>query len=102
MPFCRKCDNKWSWKQTSKKTFTLNPAMSCPYCGETQYQTQKSRMKSASLNFFILIPLLINIFFDVPGLILLSSFPIVFILIISLHPFLTELSSEEEYTNLFK
>ncbi|MFC4024676.1 TIGR04104 family putative zinc finger protein [Oceanobacillus longus] len=71
MPTCENCHNKWNWRQTIKKSFTLDPGMTCPYCGKTQYQTQKSRTKSALLNAIILLPLLINIFFDIPGIILL-------------------------------
>ncbi|MFD2760107.1 TIGR04104 family putative zinc finger protein [Lentibacillus juripiscarius] len=102
MPICQNCNNKWSWKQTIKKTTTLNPAMTCPYCGEKQYQTQKSRMKNGALNIVILLPLLLNIFFDIPGFILLSLFPILFIVIMSLYPFFIKISSKEEYINFFK
>lgn len=67
MPTCENCNNKWSWKQTVKKTSTLNPAMICPYCGKKQYQTQKSKNKGGLFTgvvtlFMIFIP---NIF-DIP------------------------------------
>ncbi|MEC5425287.1 hypothetical protein QGM71_17525 [Virgibacillus sp. C22-A2] len=102
MPTCQNCNNKWSWKQTIKKTTTLDPAMTCPYCGEEQYQTQKSKMKNSSLNLIILLPLLISIFFSIPGVILLSVFPVLFLLVMLLYPFLVEISSKEEYSNFFK
>jgi len=99
MPTCANCHSKWSWKQTVKKMFTLDTGMNCPYCGERQYQTGKSKKKAGILNFFVLLPLLLNIFFDIPAAILLSSFPVLFFLIMSLNPFLMNLSSKEKYIN---
>ena len=102
MPICENCNNKWSWKQTIKKTTTLNPAMICPYCEEKQYQTQKSKNKSSIFNTIILLPLLLQIFFDIPRAILLSLFPILFILVMLLYPFLVKISSREEYIDFFR
>ncbi|MDR4889763.1 hypothetical protein RGU12_19910 [Fredinandcohnia sp. QZ13] len=50
MPTCQKCKNKWSWKQTFKKSFTFTNAMTCPYCGEKQYITARTRKISASFS----------------------------------------------------
>lgn len=97
MPTCENCNNKWSWKQTIKKTTTLNPAMTCPYCGEKQYQTQKSKARVGILTPIVLLPLLLQIFFDVPGAILFSSFPILGVLAILLYPLLVVLSNKERY-----
>ncbi|MFB4168241.1 TIGR04104 family putative zinc finger protein [Virgibacillus sp. JSM 102003] len=102
MPICQNCHNKWSFKQTINKSFTLDPWMTCPYCEEKQYQTKKSRMKSSLLNAIILLPLLINIFFDIPGVFLLGLFPVVFLIVMSLYPFIVELSSREEHINFFE
>jgi len=102
MPTCENCNNKWSWKQTFKKSFTLDNKMTCPYCGEKQYQTKKSNIKIGFLTPIVLLPLLIQIFFDVPVAILFSLFPVLFIVVMLLFPFLVELSSREDYINLFK
>ncbi len=102
MPTCENCMQKWSWKQTFKKTFTLFPEMTCPYCGETQYQTQKSKTRGVLLTPVILLPLFIQMFFNVQGVFLLSSFPILAIIVIFLYPFLVELSNKEEYIDIFK
>ncbi|SFD41263.1 cxxc_20_cxxc protein [Lentibacillus persicus] len=99
MPSCEKCGHTWSWKQTLKKSFTLDPAMKCPNCGEKQYQTRKSRKKSSFLTFIIISPLLLNFLFDIPGVILLSLFPVLFLAVMAIHPFLIKLSSKEEYIN---
>ncbi|PIC98018.1 TIGR04104 family putative zinc finger protein [Sporosarcina sp. P29] len=97
MPTCEKCNNQWSWKQTIKKTTTLNPAMICPYCGEKQFQTQKSKGKVAIVTPIVLLPLIIQMLFDLPEAIILSLFPTLFILVIILYPFLVKLSSQEKY-----
>src|SRR5699024_9941211 len=97
MPTCKNCNNKWSWKQTIKKTMTLYPEMSCPCCEEKQYQSKKSKTKVPFLSLIILLPLLIRAFFDVPGAVLLSLIPVLAIIIILIYPFLIELSSREEF-----
>lgn len=102
MPICENCNNKWSWKQTIKKTTTLNPAMICPYCGEKQYQTQRSKMKISFVTPIVLLPLLIQIFFDVSRAVLFSLFPAVLIIVLLVYPFLLKLNSTEEYINFSK
>ena len=97
MPICNICNNKWSWKQTVKKTMTLSPEMSCPYCEEKQYQSKKSKARAPFLSLIILLPLLIQAFFDVSGVILLSLIPLLAIIILLLYPFLVELSNKEEF-----
>lgn len=99
MPTCENCNKKWSWKQTIKKTTTLNPAMTCPYCEKKQYQTQKSKVKIGFLTPIVLLPLLIQIFFDIPDAILLSFSPVLLVIVLFLYPFLVKLSNREEYIN---
>lgn len=95
MPTCQNCDNEWSWKQTCKKYFTLDTGMACPYCGEKQYVTSRSRKKSSIFLFIGPALMLINLFFG-PSLIvlfiLLGSFP----LIVGVYPLMIELTSKEE------
>jgi len=102
MPTCDNCNNKWSWKQTIKKTTTLNPVMTCPYCEGNQYQTQKSKTKIGFLTPIVLLPLLLQLFFDLPLVFLLIMFPILVMIVFILSPFLIELSSRENYINLSK
>lgn len=98
MPTCENCNNKWSWKQTIKKTTTLNPEMTCPYCGEKQYQTQKSKTIISLLSIVILLPLLLQI----PGAILLSVGPVLFVIVLLIYPYLVRLSSKEEFIDFSK
>ncbi|MDW0109763.1 hypothetical protein QT716_06800 [Sporosarcina aquimarina] len=97
MTTCQNCNEKWNWKQTMKNTTTLNPAMTCPKCGEKQYQTQKSKKRISFLTMIILLPLLIQIFFDIPAIILLSLLPFFTVIIFLLYPFFVELSNRQRY-----
>lgn len=97
MPTCQSCQKKWSWKETIQKTTTLKTEITCPYCGEKQYQTEKSKAIVVLLipTMFILFPL--QAFFDVPRAVLLSLIPVVVALILLVHPFLVKLSNREKY-----
>ena len=97
MPTCENCNNKWGWIQTIKNTTTLNPAMTCPHCKEKQYQTKKSRVKISILTSIVLLPLLIQNFYEIPNAILLSLFPVLLVIVLILYPFLVELSNREKY-----
>ncbi|GAB4074859.1 hypothetical protein GCM10028778_23620 [Barrientosiimonas marina] len=67
--------------QTFKKSFTLDTGMVCPYCGEKQYVTQRSRKKNALYAFIA------------PVLLLLILFILIYL---GVYPNLVELSNEEE------
>lgn len=97
MPTCTNCHNKWSWKQTFKKMMTMKSEMICPYCGEKQYQSKKSRTIAPFLNVIILLPLLIKLMFDVSKVLTLSLIPILGICIMLLYPFVVRLTSKNEF-----
>jgi CXXC-20-CXXC protein len=81
----------------------LEPGLICPYCGEVQYQTQRSKIKGGLVNaVIILFPLVINTFLDTPGIFLLRLFPVIFVLLMSLYPFTVEISGRQEYIDFFK
>lgn len=96
MPTCQQCHRKWNWKQTFKNMWTLSNRLSCPYCQEIQYQTQRSKSQGALLNMVVLLPLLLNIFFQLPPVLLLSLFPVIVSIVLLLNPFLIKLSNTEE------
>lgn len=85
-----------------KKTSTLNPAMICPYCGKKQYQTQKSKTKMSFLTPIVLMPLLLQMFIDIPGVYLMSLFFVLGVAVFLIYPFLIEINSKEEYINIPK
>src|SRR5699024_12234775 len=85
--------NEWTWKETFKRSFTLDSKMRCPYCDKDQYITQKSKLKTFFFNIIVLLPLVLNLIFNIPGVILLSLFPILFILFIRSQEHTSELQS---------
>src|SRR5690625_2881981 len=98
MPICTKCNNKWSWKQTFKKMMTMRSKMLCPFCGEKQYQSRKSRIIAPFLNLIIILPpFLIKTLFDVSKVFTLSLIPFLGGSVFLLYPFIVRLSSKNEF-----
>jgi len=95
MPTCQNCYNKWSWKQTFKKSFILIGGMTCPYCGEKQYPTARMRKRSTIIPFIVPLILLGNLFFGPSYIILFSLLGLIPLVFIT-YPFFVELSNEEE------
>ncbi|WP_079710139.1 TIGR04104 family putative zinc finger protein [Paraliobacillus ryukyuensis] len=98
MPHCQHCGTRWKWMQTLKTTFTMNTydGVTCPYCGEKQYQTKKSRRNTYLLYLFFPILFVINLLVDVPSFLNLVLLIIFFISAILLFPRILKLSSENE------
>jgi CXXC-20-CXXC protein len=96
MPTCQHCKNAWTWKQAMRKAFTLGPEMECPYCGEKQYLTRKSRKKQSMLGVIGPIFIMIPIIFDLTLVMLFGIFAIATLVMLSSIPFFMELASEEE------
>ncbi|WP_200411805.1 TIGR04104 family putative zinc finger protein [Virgibacillus salexigens] len=95
MPTCQNCHNKWSWKQTFKRTFTSD-GMTCPYCEDKQYLTSRVRKGSAIIPFIMItLIMLCNLFFG-PSFIfffaLLGVIPLFFVI----YPFFVEVSNKKE------
>lgn len=96
MPVCQNCFNKWTWKQTFIKSFTLQKSMKCPYCEAKQYSTAKSKRQISALSMIPpFIPLLQIFMGQAPSLILIILL-ICGILLISIFPALMKLSNQEE------
>lgn len=96
MPTCQNCHEKWSWKQTIKKSLTLLVGMTCPYCSERQYQTARMRRRTTLIP-IIIVPFIMigHHFFGFSPLYMLFLFGIL-LLGIAINPFFIELASEEE------
>ena len=96
MPSCQNCHNKWSWKQTVKKTFSAIGGMTCPYCDEKQYITARTRKRSAVFPLTI-VPLIMlgNLYFG-PSYLSLSALLVLIPLVFIIYPFYVEFSNEEE------
>jgi len=76
--------------------FTLSNKLECPVCGKVQYISGKSRKKISALNFVILLPMLLNVFASINPLFIIILMFMLFSLNLTLLPFLTELSDDEE------
>lgn len=96
MPICEQCHEKWSWWETIRTTTTLNPTLICPYCDNTQYVTQRSRMQMTVLPLISLLPLLLSGFTNLPKAIVLGPIPLLAIFALSLYPFLVHVGNEDE------
>jgi len=95
MPICQNCHHKWTWKQTFKRSFTLDTGMKCPSCEEKQYMTSRARKRSTAIPFLVPLIMLGNLIFGSSyfSLIALIIFiPFIFVL----YPFIMELSNKEE------
>ncbi len=97
MPVCHSCNQKWTWKQTVKKSFTLDTAMPCPHCSQKQYVTSRARKRSALLTMIIPFLIFIPFFFDVNIFTALGLYLAAGMGIMLIYPFLVELSSQEEH-----
>ena|SRR5690625_3677694 len=96
MRTCQNCLNKWSWKQTFKRSFTLAGEMTCPYCEKKQYVTARMRKRSSMIS-LIIIPMIMfgNLLFG-PSYIALFALIGFIPLYATIYPFFVELSNREE------
>ena len=95
MPTCQKCKQRWSWTQAFKQSFSFS-GMTCPHCKEKQYMSAAYRKRSSIYAAIVLIPLLINIFFDLSITLAVLLASLIGPLVLGINPFLMELSNEEE------
>ena len=97
MPTCQNCDQKWSWKQTLRKSFTLDTGMICPYCEKKQYTTKSTRIRNFLITFIAMSVITFwSLFFG--SSIALISLSVSFVpLVVILYPFWVELSNKEEF-----
>ncbi|HLR10655.1 MAG TPA: TIGR04104 family putative zinc finger protein [Sporosarcina sp.] len=96
MPTCEYCKKTWTWKETIQKTTSLNPALSCPYCRQIQYQTKHSRMQMSMLPMMSLFPLILSIFVDLPTGVTIGFILLLSIFAFVIYPFFIRIGNEEE------
>ncbi|WP_174612859.1 TIGR04104 family putative zinc finger protein [Virgibacillus ihumii] len=96
MPTCQNCNYKWSWKQTFRKSFTLDTGMGCPCCGEKQYPTTDSKKRFGRWLFIPPFTILLSLLFDVPTPLVIGMIIVVSILLLCMYPYTVELSNQEE------
>jgi CXXC-20-CXXC protein len=96
LPTCQHCHRNWTWKQTVKKSFTLSNQMTCPFCGEKQYISSKTRKRSGLLSFIPPLTMLITLLFDTSIFLTISMLIGSGLALIGIYPFMIELSNKEE------
>lgn len=98
MAICQSCKNKWTWKQTLKKSFVLNTAMTCPYCGKKQYYASSTRKYSAIFPLVAISWVFLNKFLFES---ILSPFSLIILILLplpvffALYPMIVKLSNKE-------
>ncbi|WP_052651911.1 TIGR04104 family putative zinc finger protein [Planococcus massiliensis] len=97
MLVCENCKTEWTWKQTLKSSFVLTTSMTCPYCGEKQYATPKSKKRTFLLNMLILLPLLLQALFEMGVWTTFSLMIGFFILVMISMPFWMSVQNEETF-----
>ncbi|WP_221563373.1 TIGR04104 family putative zinc finger protein [Alkalihalobacillus sp. TS-13] len=102
MPTCQNCYQEWTWRQTFRKQFRFTNKMTCPYCGEIQFISAKTRRNM--VGYVVLIPLFLLcvmaaidfLIIGVPAMALYLSHVGVFAAMIFISPFYMEVTNTEE------
>ncbi|AIF42831.1 TIGR04104 family putative zinc finger protein [Virgibacillus sp. SK37] len=92
MPACQNCGKAWTWVQTVKTLFKLT----CPYCGEKQYESAASRTKSSVFMLIPLLILIINVWLQLSFAMVILTALLLVLIILACYPFILELSNEKE------
>lgn len=94
MPVCQSCGKEWTWKQTMKTLFKLK----CPYCGEKQYESAKSRMKNSMISVLLIsiVMLPVSVLLDLSLVTTVTLSFLAAVILFSVYPFVLKLSNEEE------
>ncbi|MFC7319993.1 TIGR04104 family putative zinc finger protein [Halobacillus campisalis] len=95
MPVCQKCGSQWAWSESIKKSFQFYNGAKCQYCGEKQFQTQKTMRKVSLITMIPLLMLPFVVGFEVPIGIALIIFVAAEFLCLLLFPLVLQLSNEE-------
>jgi CXXC-20-CXXC protein len=95
MPTCKKCQRKWTWKDTVIRTFKKKKK--CPYCGEVQYTTFKSSQRMAWYSLILPFVFVVISLVSLPAMFGVISSAFIFLIGVLTQPFFTKLSSKEEF-----
>ncbi|MBM7553486.1 TIGR04104 family putative zinc finger protein [Thalassobacillus pellis] len=96
MPVCDSCKQEWSWKETMSGSLMWKSKAKCPYCGEEQYMTAKSKRQSSMMSLIPVVPMSITIQFGLSVFLYLPMVIVLGLLAGSLAPRYIKLASYEE------
>ncbi|MFC7747628.1 TIGR04104 family putative zinc finger protein [Lentibacillus kimchii] len=98
MPTCQSCGKKWTWRQTVNQLLVLSYGMTCPYCGDEQYENDSAIAKRIFLLFLSLLLLRVAEKLNLPGTILLIMIVSLLLIIVITYPMILKLSNDEEHS----
>ncbi|MGF7127780.1 CXXC-20-CXXC protein [Natronobacillus azotifigens] len=94
MATCQSCKKDWSWFQVFKKSFTVNPAVTCPHCLQRQYPTRKTIKRNQFLLCIIFSPFLLGILNIISAATVFTAIIVLGIIGILFSPFYMEITNE--------
>lgn len=97
MAHCTKCQTEWTFKDKLRTVKNLDGSAKCPYCGEKQYISLKTKRQGSMLSMIIILAIFIPVFFDIPLMvhILIGAASIIAVLIPQVA--IIQLSGKEEF-----
>lgn len=97
MARCTKCQMECTFKDKARTLKTLDGSAKCPYCGEKQHISLKSKRQGSMLSMVVPLAMFVPIFFDTPIMIHIAIGLIAVVIVILLQISLIELSRKEEF-----
>lgn len=97
MAQCTECQTEWTFKDKAGMYKRLHATRDCPYCGEEQFVSLKSKKQSSMLNFLIIFAMFIPLFFNTSIIPHIIFALVVIAVVMYLQVVLIKLSSKEEF-----
>lgn len=94
---CQNCGKKWPYPAALKKAWLGRSGQACPSCGETQYLSAHSRMRSGTYAVMVMVAiLLVRVLVDLTTL--ESAFVAIglFLIVFLIFPFTIELTGKDQ------
>ncbi|MBO0602809.1 hypothetical protein I2483_14160 [Sporosarcina sp. E16_3] len=96
MPNCNSCGRKWNWKNAFIKYLRFNRGVECPYCGEKQYVTPKSRKRTGLISIAPTLTLIPAVQFEIHWTIVISILSVTAVLVMFLSLYMIELTNKDK------
>lgn len=97
MSSCTECQTEWTFKEKAKMYKSLSASKECPYCGEKQFVSLKSKRQGSMLNFLLIFALIVPVFFNIPLVPHIILATVVLIIVLYLQIYLIKLAGREEF-----
>lgn len=97
MARCTKCQTEWTFKDKVRTLKTLDGSAECPYCGEKQHISLKSKRQGSMLSMIVILAMFVPVFFDTPIMIHIAIGLTAAVIVLLLQVSLIKLSRKEEF-----